>query len=321
MNTTTIATAWPSASSPMPSTLPISNWIGRTDDSSTSITRLDFSSPMPSAICDPYTLIRIQTTMTVNRPVSRDDSEVDGASSPRTGSETPWATADAAPGTVWIRWESPASCASDATAPEGPPSGTCLTMISLPSTSTAPRSPLRSAASAAAWLGSGTAIACPPDSRPASVMMLLSVVVSPPTMPTRVGLLLPDRMAGSATASATAMSMITVVITNTRVLARSLISRRATSQVIRSAAPSRAEPPWPLAGWAVLTVFVLIAALPSLPPLAMLAAACSASAWPDRGPRGLAEHLGKRPVLVGEVLHGPRRPGEIQDRLRVGRTR
>ena len=86
----------------MPSTLPISSCIGRTDDSSTSITRLDFSSPMPRAICDPYTLIRIQTTMMVNRPVSRDDSDVDGASRPRTGSETPCATADAAPGTVWI---------------------------------------------------------------------------------------------------------------------------------------------------------------------------------------------------------------------------
>src|SRR5258708_39754447 len=128
MNTTTIATAWPSASSPMPITLPISNCIGRTDDSSTSITLLDFSSPIPRAICDPYTLISTKTMMTVNSPVSRDDSEVDGTSMPRTGSETPWATADAAPGTVWTRWESPASCASDATAPDGPPSGTCLTM-------------------------------------------------------------------------------------------------------------------------------------------------------------------------------------------------
>ena len=86
----------------MPSTLPTSSWTGRTDDSSTSTTRLDFSSPMPIAICDPYTLIRIQIRTTVNSPVSRDDSDVEGACSPRTGSVTPCATADAAPGTAWI---------------------------------------------------------------------------------------------------------------------------------------------------------------------------------------------------------------------------
>ncbi len=62
----------------MPITLPTSSCTGRTDDSSTSTTRLDFSSPMPSAICDPYTLISTQTMTTVNRPVSRDDSDVDG---------------------------------------------------------------------------------------------------------------------------------------------------------------------------------------------------------------------------------------------------
>src|ERR1700722_17325167 len=107
-NTTTTAPAWPSASNPMPSTLPISSCTGRTDDSSTSITRLDFSSPMPREICDPYTLISTQTTTTVNRPVSREVSDVDGAWRPRTGSVTPCATAEAAPGTVSISLESPA---------------------------------------------------------------------------------------------------------------------------------------------------------------------------------------------------------------------
>ncbi len=89
MNTASIPAAWASASSPMPSTLPISSWTGRTVDSSTSTTRLDFSSPMPIAICDPYTLISTQMMTTVNSPVSRDDSDVEGASRPRTGSVDP----------------------------------------------------------------------------------------------------------------------------------------------------------------------------------------------------------------------------------------
>ena len=92
-------------------------------------------------------------------------------------------------------------------------------MISVLGTRTALRSPLRSAASAAARLGSATATACPPASRPASVTMPLTVVVTPPTTPIRSGLLLPDRIAGSDTARATAISRIAVVITKTRVLA------------------------------------------------------------------------------------------------------
>ena len=48
--------------------------------------------------------------ITVNRPVSRDDSGVEGGSRPRTGSVTPCATAAAAPGTVSISLDSPASC-------------------------------------------------------------------------------------------------------------------------------------------------------------------------------------------------------------------
>src|SRR5689334_7175885 len=181
MNTTSIAAAWTSASSPMPSTLPISSWTGRTEDSSTSTTRLDFSSPMPSAICDPYTLISTQTMTTVNSPVSRDDSDVEGASRPRTGNVTPCATADAAPGTVWMSLEIPASWASVPTEPDTPPRGTCLTMISLSGTRTALRSPSRSAVSAAARLGWETATAWPPDSRPASVTMPLTVGLVPPT--------------------------------------------------------------------------------------------------------------------------------------------
>ena len=173
MNTTTMATAWASASSPMPSTLPISSCTGRTDDSSTSTTRLDFSSPMPSAICDPYTLIRMKPMITVNSPVSRDDSDVEGACRPLTGSDTPCATAAAAPGTASISLDSPASCARVPTVPDTPPSGTCLTKISELGTRTALRSPLRSAALAAARLGSATTTAWPPDSRPASVTMPL----------------------------------------------------------------------------------------------------------------------------------------------------
>ena len=37
----------------MPVTLPASNWIGRSEESSTSAILLPFSSPIPSAICDP----------------------------------------------------------------------------------------------------------------------------------------------------------------------------------------------------------------------------------------------------------------------------
>src|SRR5262249_15267854 len=76
----------------------ISSWIGRTAASSTSTTRLDFSSPMPIAICDPYTLISTHTMITVNSPVSRLPSGLEGGSRPRTGSATPFAAAAAAPG-------------------------------------------------------------------------------------------------------------------------------------------------------------------------------------------------------------------------------
>ena len=153
-----------------------------------------------------------------------------------------------------------------------PPSGTCLTMISVLGTRTALRSPLRSAASAAARLGCGTATAWPPDSRPASVTMPLIVVVSP-TTPILSGLFLLDRIAGSATARATAISRIAVVITNTRVLALSRISLRATSQVNcsdrlgrRGAFRGRSSP-----GGAQRAA--LIAPLPSLPRW---------SCWPPR---------------------------------------
>jgi len=92
-------------------------------------------------------------------------------------------------------------------------------------------------------------------------MMPLSVVVVPPTTPIRSGLLLPDRIAGSDTARATAISRIAVVIRKTRVLARSRISLRATSQVRCSGRLGRATLPWFLVSVPVLSV--LIALLPS----------------------------------------------------------
>ncbi len=50
---TTMAATWVRARMPMPSTLPISNCAGRMAASSTSITRLAFSSLTPTAIRAP----------------------------------------------------------------------------------------------------------------------------------------------------------------------------------------------------------------------------------------------------------------------------
>ncbi len=79
--------------------------------------------------------------------------------------------------------------------------------------------------------------------------MPLIVGVTAPTTPTLSGLLLPDRIAGSATARATAITITRVVAMKTRVLARNRSSRRATSQVTRSEPPGRAVPGWLLAAW------------------------------------------------------------------------
>ena len=117
----------------------------------------------------------------MNRPVSRDDSGFEGGSRPRTGRAMPCATAAAAPGTVSTSLVSPATWASVASPPDTPPSGTCLTSTSVSPTSTALRSPERSAASAAAALGCGTATVLTPASRPASAMMPVVVAALPPT--------------------------------------------------------------------------------------------------------------------------------------------
>ena len=292
----------------MPSTLPTSSWTGRTAESSTSTTRLDFSSPMPSAICDPYTLISTHTMTTVNSPVSRDESDVDGASRPRTGSVTPCATAArrarhgldqlGQPGELGQRRRP-----NRTRRPAAPAS----TMISEPGTSTALRSPLRSAASAAARLGSGTATACPPDSRPASVTMPLIAVV-PPTTPIRSGLLLGRTGSpGSATARATAISRMRGGDHEDPGLGPQPDLPAGHQPGHCSAAAS---------GLAAVHLGgqrpVLIAPLPSSP-VALLVRVLGLG-LADRRAGRLAEHLGQRPVLEGEVLDRAGRPGEIQDR-------
>ncbi len=186
---------------------------------------------------------------------------------------------------IWTSRESPASCASVAVEPVTPPSGSCLMRISWPGTRTALRSPLRNAASPPPLSARRPR---PPGRRPPAGRgdKAADRRCRAADDPDVVRPFLPARAAGSATARATAINMIAVVMMKTRVLTRSRSSRRATSQVIANAllflASSRSRRcPRGARGRCVLGFGLA-----------------------DGRPGRLAEDLGQRPVLVREVLHG-----------------
>ena len=177
--------------------------------------------------------MRIQTSTTVNSPVSRRDRLAEGGDRPRTGSVTP---RSAAPGGRWpSSLLSPATSAiADGSPPPDPLESvteTCFTTTSLSLASTTSSRPERRAPSADARPGWGTTVTPVPVRRPASRTISVIAASWPPTMPTRCGLALCARMAGIVTPAATTSSSTIVLTRKARDRPRCRSSRSATIAV------------------------------------------------------------------------------------------